>query len=434
VGRVRLDGRERHPEEGEGVVIVKERTRDASGVTVSLEPVAARRPWPPLAAVLALLPLAALTELFLVRTFYRVGVYIPKEGPFRTVYGALTAIGSFALNLSSVLVAVALALLAAGAYRRRSRTAAFAVAAFLAASLVLAVEGTSDLGPTARLAFVLAVVVVAWPFVRSEAGRWQRLAVAGVAASALLSSYAGFVGDAGRLVPSAGGPGGAVGSQLAAEALVIATAFAFLGAWVASDRLRAGPLLLALGPAVALLVAWRANGAVTGILVLWTAGLRLYLPVWLYAVALWAFAAAAIGWLPRHGWRSAGLGLLLVAGMLLESTYVQGLALVALVLLTDGVAAGGLPQRIHRVELGGAHDPVRLVEPLGGARLDVGPRPLVVVEPGDVRPVRVDLGLAVGREREQPVDCVTDPDALVAQDVGYQLPGPAPSEGRSRPA
>jgi len=324
-------------------VIVEERTRDAPAVAASSEPVAGRRLWSPLAAVLALLPLAALTELFLVRTFYRVGVYIPKEGPFRTVYGALTAIGSFALNLSSVLVAVALALLAVDAYRRRSRTAAFAVAAFLAASLVLAVEGTSDLGPTARLAFVLAVVVVAWPFVRSEAGLWQRLAVAGVAASALLSSYAGFVGDAGRLVPSAGGPGGAVGSQLAAEALVIATAFAFLGAWVASDRLRTGPLLLALGPAVALLVAWRANGAVTGILVLWTAGLRLYLPVWLYAVALWAFAAAVIGWLPRRGWRSAGLALLLVAGMLLESTYVQGLALVALVLLTDGLVVGGLP-------------------------------------------------------------------------------------------
>jgi len=324
-------------------VIVEEHTRDAPAVTASAEPVAARRSWSPLAAVLALLPAVALTELLLVRTFYRVGVYIPRDGPFRTVYGALTAIGSFALNLSSVLVAVALALLAARAYRRGVRTAAYALGAFLAVSLMLAVEGPSDLGPTARLAFVLAVAVVAWPFMQSEAERWQRLAVAGVAASALLSSYAGFVGDAGRLVPSAGGPGGAVGSQLAAEALVIATAFAFLGAWVASDRLRAGPLLLALGPAVALLVAWRANGAVTGILVLWTAGLRLYLPVWLYAVALWAFAAAAIGWLPRHGWRSAGLGLLLVAGMLLESTYVQGLALVALVLLTDGLVVGGLP-------------------------------------------------------------------------------------------
>jgi len=204
-------------------VIVEERARDAPAVAASPEPVAARRGWSPLAAVLALLPLAALTELFLVRTFYRVGVYIPKEGPFRTVYGALTAVGSFALNLSSVLVAVALALLAVDAYRRGLRRAAAALGSFVAVSLVLAAAGTANLGPMARLAFVLAVAVVAWPFVRSQAGGWHRVAVAGVAASALLASYAGFVADAGRLVPSAG-PGGAVGSQLAAEALVIATA------------------------------------------------------------------------------------------------------------------------------------------------------------------------------------------------------------------
>ncbi|HKZ76082.1 MAG TPA: hypothetical protein VJ259_05405, partial [Actinomycetota bacterium] len=86
-------------------MIVEERTRDGPAVAVSPEPVDARRLWSPLAAVLALLPVAAMTELLLVRTFYRVGVYIPRDGPFRTVYGAVTAIGSFALNLSSVLVA-----------------------------------------------------------------------------------------------------------------------------------------------------------------------------------------------------------------------------------------------------------------------------------------------------------------------------------------
>ena len=301
--------------------------------------------WTPLAAVLRLLPVTALAELLLLRTFFRVGIYIPKRGPFMSVYRVLTAAGSFALNLSSVLVLLALGLLAWQAYPRGLRTAAFALGAFLVVSLALAPAGTSELGPTARLSFVLAVAAVAWPFVRGRGDRWQRMAVAGAAGSALLSAYAGLVGDAGRLVPSTHGPGGAVGAQLVAEALVVATAFAFFAAWVSSDGLRVRPLLVAAGPALALLVAWRANGAITGILVLWTAGLRLYLPVWLYAVALWAFSAAAIGWLPRRGWRSAGLALLLVAGMLLESTYVQALALVALLLLTDGAAVGGLPDR-----------------------------------------------------------------------------------------
>ena len=77
---------------------------------------------------------------------------------------------------------------------------------------------------------------------------------------------------------------------------------------------------------------------------LWTAGLRLYLPIWLYALALWGVLAATIGWLPWHGRRSAGLVLLLVAGMLLGNTYLQALGLLALTLLSDGRALGGLPE------------------------------------------------------------------------------------------
>jgi len=72
--------------------------------------------------------------------------------------------------------------------------------------------------------------------------------------------------------------------------------------------------------------------------VLWTEGLRLYLPAWLNALALWAYVAAAIGWLPRRTWRSAGLALLLAGGMLLETTYQQSLALVAVILLTGKAA------------------------------------------------------------------------------------------------
>ncbi len=326
-------------------MIVDERTSTAPVVEEAprIAPPAGRGWWrTPLGAVIALLSVAALTELLLIRTLYRVGIYIPKDGPFRIVYQLLTAVGSFAMNLSSVLVVVALALLAAQAWRRGQRSVAYVLGAFLATSLLLAAIGTHDLGPMARLVFMLGVAVVAWPFVRTSAGVWPRVAVAGVALSALLSSYAGLVADATWLVPSGHGPGGAVGAQLAAEALVVMTAFAFCAAWIASDGPQIRPLLVGLGPAVALLLAWRANGAITGILVLWTAGLRLYLPVGIYAIAMWVFSSAAVGWLARHGWRSAGLVLILVAGLLLESTYLQGLLLVALVLLTDGAAVGGL--------------------------------------------------------------------------------------------
>lgn len=300
--------------------------------------------WTPLAAVLALLPVAALAELLLIRTFYRVGIYIPKDGPFRGVYRALTAAGSFSFNLSTVLAAVALALLAWTAAVRGRRTVAWALGAFVSAGLLAAAAGgASDLGPTARLAFVLAVAVVAWPFVRADHPLWHRVAVGGVAVSAVLSSYSGLVGDAGRLLPSGHGPGGATGAQLLGEAAVVLTALALFASWLAEGGPRPRPVALALLPAIALIVAWKMNGAITGILVLWTAGLRLFLPVWFYALALWAFGSAAIGWLRVRPWRAGGLVLLLVGGFLMESSYLQSLVLIALLLLTDGLAVGGLP-------------------------------------------------------------------------------------------
>lgn len=164
--------------------------------------------WTPLAAVLALLPAVALAEVVLIRTFYRVGIYIPKEGPFRGVYRALTAVGSFSFNLSTVLAVVALALLAWTAAFRGRRTVAWALGAFLVAGLLaVAGGGTSDLGPTSRLTFILAAAVVAWPYVCGDHPLWHRLAVGGIAVSAALSSYSGLVGDAGRMFPSGHGPG-----------------------------------------------------------------------------------------------------------------------------------------------------------------------------------------------------------------------------------
>ncbi len=331
-------------------MIAEERLRAMTPTAGSrADATASDRGWTPLRAVLVVLPIAAVSELLLIRTFYRVGVYIPKTGPFRDVYAVLTAVGSFGLNLSSVLVVVALGLLAARGLRGEGRRAGFAVAGFLAASVLVRLAGVETVGPTARLTFALAVLAVAAPFLRrgsAPRGRGSalhRAMVAGVAGCFLLSTYSGLAAESGRLAGAS--PGGGVGAQLLAEALVVVTGLLALAAWARTDGFRFGPAVIAAPLAAALMAAWWANGAITGILVLWTVGLRLYLPVGIYAVALWAMLAAAIGWLPRYGWRSAGLVLLLVAGLLLGSTYLQSLGLLALVLLTDGVALGGLPER-----------------------------------------------------------------------------------------
>lgn len=320
-------------------MIVRERARPAA----STVPVGGSRAgWTveSLGVVLSALPVVAVVELALMRTFYRVGIFIPKDGAFGGVYSVLTAVGSFAFNLSSILAFAAVALLGFRALRRGLRTTGVVLLAFVAGSLVAVVPGAGGTGPAVRVAFATGAVVLAWPFVRGRAPLLERLSVAVSTAAVLLSSYAGSAADAGRMAATAEGAPGVTGAQLGGEALVVAACFLFFAAWARERGVRARTIALGAVPAAALLVAWWANGAITGILALWTAGLRLYLPVWLYALALWALSAAALGWLGDGSRRSGGLVLLLAAGFSLESTYAQALCLVALSLLGNGLAAG----------------------------------------------------------------------------------------------
>lgn len=292
----------------------------------------------PLRAVLLTLPFVALAELLLMRTFYRVGIFIPKEGSFRTVYAVLTDLGSFAFNLASVLAFAALGLIALVAFRRRDRRLGPAIAAFLISILVARAAGVDAVGPVPRLAFMLALLAVVLPFLRSAADVAHRLFVAAVAACFVIATYTGLAQGVG-----VDGAAGVAGGQIAAELLVVFAAALAPVAWLRTDGFRLRPPVVAAPLAGSFLAAWTANGAATGILVLWTVGLRLYLAPWIYAIALWAFLVGAVGWLRHRPWRSAGLVLLLAAGMLLGSTYQQALGVLAMVLLTDGVAIGGLP-------------------------------------------------------------------------------------------
>jgi hypothetical protein len=318
------------------MTLVAERAQ--AGVVRALRPAGAARSSAALRAVLMTLPVAALAELLLNRVFYRVGIFIPKQGPFRAVYAASTAAGTFALDLSSVLAIAALSLLALAGLRHADRRTGVALAVFVLAILLTRAVGVEPLGPASRFAFSLAVLAVSVPFVRSVAEASQRALVAAVAVCFLLSTYAG-IGQA----PGVDGAPGVAFAQILAEGLVVVAGGSAFAAWARADGIRVRPVLLAAPLAASFMAAWWANGAIAGILVLWTVGLRLYLWPWLYALALWAFAAAMIGWLQGRPRRGVGLALLVVAGMLLGSTYQQALGLIALVLLTDGVAVGGLP-------------------------------------------------------------------------------------------
>jgi hypothetical protein len=201
---------------------------------------------------------------------------------------------------------------------------------------------SADVRLAVRLAFALAALAVVAPAIREIDDRMHRVAVLAVALAMGLATAAGASADAAAAAFT--GTVGVEDLQLAAEVLVVLAAFTLAASWARSEHAsRVKPWVAGTVAGVVLVAAYVANGSLVGILVLWTAGLRLYLPVWVYGLAVVAAVATASGWFREKPQRTAAVVLLFVAGMLLDSTYQQSLALVALILLTDGIAVGGLP-------------------------------------------------------------------------------------------
>ncbi len=296
---------------------------------------------------------AGLGELFLYRMLSRVGVHIPKNGAVLDAYDALVEVGSFAFNVSSVMVFVALGLLAFAAAQRWSRrpaplTATPALVAILGAlSLLLAFV---EEGESAKLAYgalsagvMLLLALLAWTDRDADAGRRAVITLIVLAYGA--AQYYTLANQAYRALGIAASPPGTARALEVAEAMVVANAFLVFWVWSGVRRgllWRPSPAqgLAALLAVAVFIAAYRGeDGSTASILSLWTLGLTLYLPLPLYVVALALYGAAVVACLARARhepaalWDTAALGLLPVAGLTLEMTYQHLVAVVALLLL-----------------------------------------------------------------------------------------------------
>jgi len=298
---------------------------------------------------------AGLGELFLYRMLSRIGVHIPKEGAALDVYNALVRTGSFAFNVSSVAVFLALGLLAYASARRwgsrqplRAATPAL-IGAFGAISLLFAFV---DEGESAKLAYgafsaglMIALAAIAWTDGRSDPLR--KATVGMIVLAYLFAQYYTLSNQAYRALDLTAAPPATTRALEMAELLVVATALLAFWRW---SGVRAGlswrPSPVQLGVAgllvFAFLGAYRGEDSSTAaILSLWTVGLTLYLPLPVYALALGLYAAALVACLGRARRDPAflpdaiALGLLPVAGLTLDLTYQHLVALVALLLLVQ---------------------------------------------------------------------------------------------------
>ncbi|MDO8611318.1 MAG: hypothetical protein Q7R32_00650, partial [Dehalococcoidia bacterium] len=298
---------------------------------------------------------AGLGELFLYRMLSRIGVHIPKDGLVLDVYSSLVRTGSFAFNVSSVAVFLALGLLAYACARRwggrrplRAVTPAL-IAAFGAISLLFAFV---DEGDSAKLAYgafsaglMIALAAIAWTDGRSD--HYRKATVGLIVLAYLFAQYYTLSNQAYRALDLTTAPPQTARALEMAELLVVATALLAFWRW---SGVRAGlnwrPSPVQLGVAglliFAFLGAYRGEDSSTAaILSLWTVGLTLYLPLPVYALALGLYGAALVACLGRARRDPAfmpdavALGLLPVAGLTLDLTYQHLVAIVALLLLVQ---------------------------------------------------------------------------------------------------
>ena len=290
-------------------------------------------PLPPLLAAIAVV---GLVELVLLRFLYRIGLFIPREGPFLDVYRLATWLGSFAFDLATVLALAALAALALLSWRAR-RAEAVAFGALFLLAMVVPVAGDAS---AASVAFPLAVLgavgtIAARELRARESPAVDRIAAVAVALVIALAEW--------RILAQA--LAAATGSEanvlLPDPVLGEAAALGAAGMLAVAARARARRPALALGAAtvsaVALTAALVVQPYVAGILLLWGVGITLALPLPLYVGAFAALAGATVAELDGPGGRdrAAAIGMLVAAGIVPQATTHALLAVVALAALSS---------------------------------------------------------------------------------------------------
>lgn len=253
-------------------------------------------------------------ELLVLRVLTRTAVHIPGLTALVGPYTVLATAARFAYYVAAVLLVLSLLSLSWDSVRR-SRAATVAVAACVAAFAIMAtlaragLVGDSELG-IASAAAIAGIAVVGVLELGSDTTLAARASLALFAAAFVLSA-----------LPTAL----ALGEILFLLWCVLSPLAA--GARPGRAAATVGVLVAALT-----LVALRAAESTVKVLLLWNLGLVGYLPDWLYAAALGAFAFTLAA-RPRAQ-SVAALALLVIGGVGLHSTYQTGMALLGLAALT----------------------------------------------------------------------------------------------------
>jgi len=289
--------------------------------------------WPLFVALAA----AGLIELAFFRVAYRVGLFVPRDGPLVDAYGLLTRVGSLAFDLVSVIGLIALAGLAVESWRARTsaRTAAFAAFLALATTLPFVPTNVSDIahGLFSTAAVLTVAVIVAPALVDRASGAANKLALLLVAVAVTAAQYGGAVSGTASAFGTTGELARA-GVHIA-EIAAVAAAFPLAISALAARRIDRSGAIAAFAATAILASAVIAQPYLSGIMLLWAAGLSLLLPLPAYAAAFAAYIVAVATEAASTGraHRAIGAILLIVAGVVPQSSAHVVVAILGLALL-----------------------------------------------------------------------------------------------------
>jgi len=298
--------------------------------------------WPLFVALAA----AGLIELAFFRVAYRVGLFVPRNGPLVDAYGLITWVGSLAFDLVSVIGLIALAGLAVESWRARTtaRTAGLAVFLALAATLPFVRASAGDIAHALfSTAAVLVVAIIVGPaLVDRASGAANKVALLLVALAVIAAQYGAAVSGAASAFGTTGEPAFALAGVHIAEIAAVAAAFPLAISALAARRIDRSRAVVAFAATATVASAVIAQPYLSGILLLWAAGLSLLLPLPAYAAAFAAYIlvvateAASTG----RAHRAIGAILLIVAGVVPQSSAHVVVAILALALLARPRALG----------------------------------------------------------------------------------------------
>lgn len=304
---------------------------------------------------------AVLAEVMLLRLVLRLGQALPSDERLGQAFRAIALLGVLAQNFAVLLGMVLLGDLAVrwvrlGGIRQRAAGLLVLAAGACTAALTLGVTNPVLVVATGVLSFgAMAATLLVAPLAQQPTGRRQWLALALVAYALLYYHYVAQAVT--RLGWSFPWPAEA---YFAAEgAAVVAGLGVFL--LLRPRRVRVTRALAAsLLPAILLAGLWVRPWTVASLSV-WTFGFTLFLPAPVYALGLWSYlytvSALAQG-TPAERRLALGLGFIALAGLKLDYSYFNLLALVGVSFLAP---AAGARMQPHAVPAG----PTRPVEPTG---------------------------------------------------------------------